>query len=141
MIVARVIDPGSKLATARGLNPQTCVSTLGELLGVASADEDELYAAMDWLLERQAYIETRLAQRHLEDGTLVLYDVSSTYFEGETCPLAQFGYSRDRKKGNLQIVFGLLCNAQGIPVAVEVFEAGLFHSKPNGCMVLCSTKN
>lgn len=122
MIVARVIDPSSKLATARGLNPETCASTLGELLGVASANEDELYAAMDWLLEQQVYIETRLAQRHLEDGTLVLYDVSSTYFEGETCPLAQFGYSRDRKKGKLQIVFGLLCNAQGIPVAVEVFE-------------------
>ena len=122
MIVARVIDPSSKLATARGLNPETCVSTLGELLGVASADEDELYAAMDWLLERQGKIEKSLAQRHLEDGTLVLYDVSSTYFEGETCPLAQFGYSRDRKKGKLQIIFGLLCNAQGIPLAVEVFE-------------------
>ena len=122
MIVARIIDPSSKLATARGLNPQTCISTLGELLGVSSADSDELYAAMDWLLERQAEIETALARRHLEEGTLVLYDVSSTYFEGETCPLAQFGYSRDRKKGKLQIVFGLLCNSQGIPVAVEVFE-------------------
>jgi hypothetical protein len=131
MIVARIIDPSSKLATAKGLNPQTCISTLGELLGVASADEDELYAARDWLLERQAEIETNLARRHLEEGTLVLYDVSSTYFEGETCPLAQYGYSRDseallrsadRKKGKLQIVFGLLCNPQGIPVAVEVFE-------------------
>jgi transposase len=122
MIVARIIDPSSKLATAKGLNPETCVSTLGELLGVASADSDELYAAMDWLLERQAEIETALARRHLEEGTLVLYDVSSTYFEGQTCPLAQFGYSRDRKKGKLQIVFGLLCNPQGIPVAVEVFE-------------------
>jgi hypothetical protein len=122
MIVARIIDPSSKLATAKGLNPQTCISTLGELLGVATSDEDELYAAMDWLLERQAEIETALARRHLQEGTLVLYDVSSTYFEGQTCPLAQFGYSRDRKKGKLQIVFGLLCNAQGIPVAVEVFE-------------------
>jgi transposase len=122
MIVARVIDPSSKLATARGLNSETCVSTLGELLGVATSDEDELYAAMDWLLERQGKIEKSLAQRHLEDGTLVLYDVSSTYFEGETCPLAQFGYSRDRKKGKLQIIFGLLCSAQGIPLAVEVFE-------------------
>ncbi|HEY9666947.1 MAG TPA: IS1634 family transposase [Coleofasciculaceae cyanobacterium] len=89
---------------------------------LASADSDELYAAMDWLLERQGKIEKSLAIRHLKEGTLVLYDVSSTYFEGETCPLAQFGYSRDRKKGKLQIVFGLLCNAQGIPVAVEVFE-------------------
>jgi transposase len=122
MIVARIIDPSSKLATAKGLNPQTCISTLGELLGVATSDEDELYAAMDWLLERQAEIETALARRHLQEGTLVLYDVSSTYFEGQTCPLAQFGYSRDRKKGKLQIVFGLLCNPQGIPVAVEVFE-------------------
>ncbi|HEY9821470.1 MAG TPA: IS1634 family transposase [Candidatus Sericytochromatia bacterium] len=122
MIVARVMEPSSKLATARGLSPQTCTSTLGELLGVANASEDDLYEAMDWLLERQADIETSLAQRHLEDGTLVLYEVSSTYFEGETCPLAQYGYSRDRKKGKLQIVFGLLCNAQGCPIAVEVFE-------------------
>ena len=91
-------------------------------MGVANASEDDLYEAMDWLLERQTDIETRLAQRHLEEGTLVLYDVSSTYFEGETCPLAQYGYSRDRKKGKLQIVFGLLCNAQGCPIAVEVFE-------------------
>ena len=122
MIVARIINPGSKLATTRGLNPETCVSTLGELMGVEAASEDELYAAMDWLLERQENIERGLAQRHLQEGTLVLYDVSSTYFEGKTCPLAQFGYSRDKKKGFLQIIFGLLCNAQGIPVAVEVFE-------------------
>ena len=122
MIVARVIEPSSKLATARGLSPETCTSTLGELVGVANASEDDLYEAMDWLLERQTDIETNLAQRHLEDGTLVLYDVSSTYFEGETCPLAQYGYSRDRKKGKLQIVFGLLCNVQGCPIAVEVFE-------------------
>jgi Transposase len=122
MIVARVIDPGSKLATARGLSPETCVSTLGELMGVTNAGEDDLYAAMDWLLERQAEIESSLAMRHLKDGSLVVYDASSTYFEGKTCPLAQFGYSRDRKKGKLQIIFGLLCNAQGIPVAVEVFE-------------------
>lgn len=122
MIVARIIDPRSKLATARGLNPETCLSTLGEMLGVANASEDELYEAMDWLLERQPVIETHLAHKHLEDGTLVLYDVSSTYFEGETCPLAQFGYNRDRKKGKLQIVFGLLCNAQGCPIAVEVFD-------------------
>ena len=122
MIVARILDPRSKLATARGLNIETCNSTIGELLKVANADADELYEAMDWLLERQPQIETYLAQKHLEDGTLVLYDVSSTYFEGETCPLAQFGYNRDGKKGKLQIIFGLLCNAQGCPVAVEVFE-------------------
>jgi transposase len=128
MIVARIIDPSSKLATCRGLNPETCTSTLGELLGVARADSDELYAAMDWLLEQQSCIEQSLAKKHLTEGTLVLYDVSSTYFEGETCPLAQFGYSRDGKKGKLQIIFGLLCNAQGCPVAVEVFEGNIADS-------------
>lgn len=128
MIVARIIDPSSKLATCRGLNPETCTSTLGELLGVARADSDELYAAMDWLLEQQSGIEQSLAQKHLTEGTLVLYDVSSTYFEGETCPLAQFGYSRDGKKGKLQIIFGLLCDAQGCPIAVEVFEGNIADS-------------
>ncbi len=128
MIVARIIDPSSKLATCRGLNPETCTSTLGELLGVARADSDELYAAMDWLLEQQSCIEKSLAQKHFTEGTLVLYDVSSTYFEGETCPLAQFGYSRDGKKGKLQIIFGLLCNEQGCPVAVEVFEGNIADS-------------
>ena len=128
MIVARIIDPSSKLATCRGLNPLTCTSTLGELLGVALADSDELYAAMDWLLERQPQIEQSLAQKHLSEGTLVLYDVSSPYFEGETCPLAQFGYNRDGKKGKLQIIFGLLCNGQGIPIAVEVFSGNMSDS-------------
>ncbi len=128
MIVARIIDPSSKLATCRGLNPETCTSTLGELLRVAHADSDELYAAMDWLLEKQPQIEQSLAQKHLSEGTLVLYDVSSTYFEGETCPLAQFGYNRDGKKGKLQIIFGLLCNAQGIPIAVEVFSGNMADS-------------
>lgn len=122
MIVARIIDPRSKLATVRGLNPDTCFSTLGEILEVSHADEDELYAAMDWLLQRQPEIENRLAKKHLREGTLILYDVSSTYFEGTHCPLAQLGYNRDRKKGKLQIVFGLLCNPQGCPIAVEVFE-------------------
>ena len=122
MIVARIIDPRSKLATVRGLNPDTCVSTLGEILGVSYADEDQLYAAMDWLLQRQPEIENSLAKKHLREGTLILYDISSTYFEGTSCPLAQFGYNRDRKKGKLQIVFGLLCNPQGCPIAVEVFE-------------------
>jgi hypothetical protein len=122
MIVARLIDPRSKLATARGLGQETAWSSLAEMLGVESADEDELYAAMDWLVERQPGIETKLARRHLSDGALVLYDVTSTYFEGRTCPLARFGHSRDGKKGKLQIVFGLLCNAEGCPVAVEVFS-------------------
>jgi transposase len=122
MIVARVIDPRSKLATARGLRADTKLSTLSEVLGVESAGEDELYRAMDWLVEQQQSIEAALAQRHLADGALVLYDVTSTYFEGKKCPLARVGYSRDGKKNSLQIVIGLLCNAEGCPVAVEVFD-------------------
>jgi transposase len=122
MLVARVIEPSSKLATARALNSETAHSTLGESLGVASADEDDLYAALDWLEQRQAAIEQGLAQAHLADGSFVLYDLSSTYFEGRHCPLARLGHSRDERRGNLQIVFGLLTNGDGCPVAVEVFE-------------------
>jgi len=122
MLVARLLDPGSKLALARGLDRETLSSTLGEALGVESASAEELYKAMDWLLPRQARIETALAKRHLVDGTLVLYDVTSTYFEGRTCPLARIGHSRDGQRGSLQIVVGLLCQAEGCPVAVEVFE-------------------
>ena len=122
MIAARIIDPQSKLATARGFDQQTASSSLAQELGVESAREEDLYQAMDWLLQRQADIEAELARRHLENGCLVLYDVTSTYFEGRTCPLARMGYNRDQKKGKLQIVFGLLCTAQGCPIAVEVFE-------------------
>jgi transposase len=122
LIVSRIIDPRSKLATARGLSEQTRWSSLAEMLGIELADEDDLYQAMDWLLERQPKIEAQLAQRHLANGSLLLYDVTSTYFEGRTCPLAQFGHNRDGKKGKLQIVFGLLCTQQGCPIAVEVFE-------------------
>jgi transposase len=122
MLVARLLDPGSKLALARGLDREALSSTLGEVLEVESADADELYKAMDWLLSRQSRIETGLAKRHFTDGTLVLYDVTSTYFEGRTCPLAKLGHSRDGKKGSLQIVVGLLCQAEGCPVAVEVFD-------------------
>ena len=122
LIVARVIDARSKLATARALAPESAVSTLGELLGLGGVDPHELYEAMDWLVERQAAIEQRLAKRHLREHTLVLYDLTSSYVEGTHCPLAQRGYSRDGKKGTLQIVFGLLCTAEGCPVAVEVFE-------------------
>ena len=122
MIVARIIDPRSKLATARGLNGETCCSSLSQLLGIESADEDELYEALDWLLARQEPIENELAKKHLEEGALILYDVSSTYFEGKTCPLAKYGYSRDKKRGKRQIVFGLLCTGVGCPIAVEVFE-------------------
>jgi len=122
MIVARIIDPRSKLATARGLSDETAFTSLGEVLGLGEIDENDLYAAMDWLLVRQERIETALAGRHLHDGTLVLYDLSSSYFEGKTCPLAKLGYSRDDKKGTLQIVYGLLCDAEGRPIAIEVFE-------------------
>ena len=122
MIVARILDPRSKLATARGLNSETCFSSLSELLGLEKADEDELYEAMDWLVSRQEPIENELAKIHLSEGALVLYDVSSTYFEGTQCPLARYGYNRDKKKGFLQIVFGLICDKRGCPVAVEVFE-------------------
>jgi len=122
LIVARILHPASKLATARGLHEQTASSSLGMLRGWNPVDEDHLYAAMDWLLSRQARIEDKLAARHLEEGTVVLYDVTSTYFEGRRCPLARYGHSRDERPGNLQIVFGLLTNHQGCPVAVEVFE-------------------
>jgi hypothetical protein len=122
MVVARILDPRSKLATARGLGEETRWSTLGELLEAPSADEEALYAAMDWLVPRQPEIEAKLAKRHLEEGALVLYDVSSTYLEGHTCPLAHWGHSRDGKRDKRQIVFGLLCNREGCPVAVEVFK-------------------
>jgi transposase len=121
MIAARILDPASKLATARGLHSDTLISTLGELLALDSANETELYPAMDWLLARQEQIEKELAKRQLQDGAMVLYDLTSTYFEGRHCPLGKLGHSRDDKSGKLQIVFGLLTNALGCPVAVEVF--------------------
>src|SRR5246127_4177796 len=122
LIAARILMPGSKLATARGLGDETAASSLGALLAPEDVDEDQLYAAMDWLIARQARIEDQLAQRHLAEGSLVLYDLTSTYFEGRKCPLAAWGHSRDERSGNPQIVFGLLTNQEGCPVAVEVFE-------------------
>jgi hypothetical protein len=123
MLVARVTAPGSKLALARGLANETADSTLGQLLSVENADEDACYAAMDWLLERQTSIEIALAKRHLpQGGAIVLYDVTSTYFEGRHCPLAKLGHSRDGKRDKLQIVVGLMTNAEGCPIAVEVFD-------------------
>jgi hypothetical protein len=122
LTVSRLLDPGSKLAAARALSPDTASSSLGEQLGLGIVDEDELYSALDWLAVRQPAIEAALAKRHLAGGTLVLYDVSSSYLEGRCCPLAQFGYNRDRKRGKLQIVYGLLCAPDGCPVAIEVFE-------------------
>jgi len=122
MVVGRILDPASKLAAARTLSPATATSSLGTMLGLGEVDEDELYAALDWLLERQPAIETALAKQHLKNGTLVLYDVSSSYMEGRCCPLAKRGYSRDGRQGTLQIVYGLLCAPDGCPVAIEVFE-------------------
>jgi transposase len=121
MIVARIIEPASKLATARGLHCDTLHHSLGDVLHLDSADETELYQAMDWLLSQQSRIEQALAKRQLSQGGLVLYDLTSTYFEGRHCPLAKLGHSRDDKSGKPQIVFGLLTNASGCPVAVEVF--------------------
>jgi hypothetical protein len=125
LICQRVLAPASKLARSRLLEQ----STLGSRLGVEGADEDALYAAMDWLCARQERIEARLARRHMKDGTVVLYDVSSSYFEGRCCPLAQLGYSRDQKRGTLQIIYGLLCAPDGCPVTVEVFEGSLHDDK------------
>jgi hypothetical protein len=122
LIASRLISPASKLATARDLAADTAGSSLGRLLELGAVAESELYCALDWLGARQAAIETALARRHLKDGALVLYDVSSSWLEGRCCELARFGYSRDGKKGKLQIVYGLLCAADGCPVAVEVFE-------------------
>ena len=135
LIVARILEPRSKLATARGWDPQTLSSSLGELLRVEAATADDLYGALDWLLARQPKIENRLAGERLHDGCLVVYDVTSTYFEGRTCPLARRGYSRDGKGGTLQIVFGLLCDRQGCPVAVEVFEGNRADPTTVSCQI------
>lgn len=125
MIVGRVIAPASKLATARLLDQ----STLASELGVEGADEDDLYAALDWLGEHQQRIEDSLARRHLVEGELVLYDVSSSYFEGRSCPLARRGYSRDGRRGTPQIIYGLLCDRPGRPVCIEVFSGELHDDK------------
>ena len=122
MIVDRLIAPRSKLGFVRAVDAETAVSSLGAVLGLGEVKEREAYDALDWLIERQARIENGLARRHLKDGMLVLYDVSSSYFEGRRCPLAQFGHSRDHRKDRPQIVYGLLCTRGGIPIAVEVFD-------------------
>jgi len=122
MIVARVIDPRSKLATARGLKDETATSSLALELGIELKEDREIYEALDWLVARQTRIETKLAKKHLRDGSLILYDVSSSYYTGTHCTLAEFGHNRDGKNGYPQIVYGLLCNAEGCPVAIEVFE-------------------
>ena len=122
LIVARVIEPAAKLATARQLSEATAAHALGAVLGLGAVDEDELYRALDLLGAAQPKIEAALARRHLRNGCLVLYDLTSSWLEGRCCELARFGYSRDGKRDKLQIVFGLLCNAAGCPIAVEVFE-------------------
>jgi transposase len=135
MITARVLHPASKLATTRAMNQATGASSLAKLLELDDFDEDDLYAAMDWLIEQKPRIERELAQRHLQEGSLVLYDVTSTYYTGTHCPLAKFGYSRDRKRGFPQVVFGLLCNREGCPVAVEVFEGNTADPKTLGSQI------
>lgn len=122
LIVQRVLNPGSKLAAKRSFDHETASSTLGKELAVENASEEDLYSALDWLLKRQATIENALAKKHLQDGTLLFYDVSSSYFEGKTCPLARYGHNKDKKRGKLQIVYGLLCDTEGRPIAIEVFE-------------------
>ena len=118
MVASRIVAPHTKLATTRWWH----TTTLAEEFGVATADEQDLYAAMDWLLQRQERIQKKLAARHLSAGSVVLYDLSSSYFEGNTCPLAKRGYNRDRKKGTLQVNYGLLTNVRGCPVAISVHE-------------------
>ncbi len=125
MILSRVICPGSKLSTVRTLGQ----STLASELGVDGVDEDDLYAAMDWLAGRQARIEDQLAKRHLRDGEMVLYDVSSSYFEGRACPLGKLGYSRDGQRNLPQIIYGLLCDQEGRPVSIEVFSGEVHDDK------------
>jgi hypothetical protein len=122
LIVARLLDPAAKLATARMLDSTTASHSLGETLGLGSVTAREIYATLDWLGSEQGFIENQLARRHLKNGALVLYDVTSTYLEGRCCPLARHGYSRDSRGDRPQLVIGLLCAADGCPVAVEVFE-------------------
>ena len=121
-IIARLIEPASKLATARNLSPQSATTSLGLALELSEVKGNEMLDMLDWLQSRQNYIQIALANRHLKGGTLLLYDVSSSYVEGRCCPLAAFGYNRDGKRSKRQIVYGLLCSPQGCPIAIEVFE-------------------
>jgi hypothetical protein len=125
MIVGRLVDPAAKLATARALDEATASHSLGRLLGLGRVEPNDLYETLDWLLAQQGKIEKSLARRHLREGALVLYDVTSTYLEGRCCPLAKLGYSRDHRRDRPQIVIGLMCSADGCPVAVEVFAGNV----------------
>lgn len=122
MVVARLLKPGSKLATARQLSAEAGLTCLGEALSLGRVNEKELYAALDWLVARQQRIENKLARRHLSEGSLLLYDVTSSYYTGKQCPLAKLGHCRDKLRGVPQIVCGLLCNQEGVPVSVQVFD-------------------
>ena len=122
LIVARVIDPAAKLATARALDETTAIHSLGVTLGLGAVSAKEVYAALDWLGASQPAIEDALARRHLTNGTLVLYDVSASHVEGRCCELARFGHPRNGRRDKMQIVYGLLCSAEGCPIAIEVFE-------------------
>ena len=134
-ILARLVSPASKLATARRLSPDTADSSLGAMLGLGPVNGNEMLDMLDWLHQRQRHIETSLANRHLHGGTLILYDVTSSYVEGQCCKLAAFGHNRDGKKGRKQIVFGLLCGADGCPIAVEVFAGNTADPKTVGSQV------
>src|ERR1700730_7127845 len=122
MMVDRVIAARSKLGFGRAVDDETAASSLGAVLGLGRVKEREAYEALDWLFERQARIENGLARRHLQEGVLMLYDVSSSYFEGRCCPLARYGHSRDHCKDRPQIVYGMICTREGLPIAVEVFD-------------------
>jgi len=122
LVAGRILEPSSKLALAQGLQAGAEHSTLGPELGLGEVDENEFYEAMDWLVERQPRIEAALAKRHLGEGCMVLYDLSSSYFEGHCCPLAQYGHSRDKREDRPQINYGLLCNVEGVPIAIDVVE-------------------
>ena len=124
-VIARIVEPASKLSTARHLSPDTAASSLGTILGLGHVTGNEMLAMLDWLHGRQRHIEASLARRHPAGGTLILYDVSSSFVEGKCCPLAAFGHNRDGKKGKKQITYGLLCNADGCPLAVEVFAGNV----------------
>lgn len=125
LISSRILDPASKLATARALSLETRAHTLGEVLGFDDVTEDELYEALDWLLERQPQIEAKLAKKHLTDGCLVLYDVSGSHYTGRSCSLAKIGHPKDGRRNVPQINYGLLCDRSGRPIAIEVFEGNV----------------
>lgn len=121
LVVARVLSPRSKLSTTTALTAETAKHTLAEELAIGDVDVHELYAAMDWLATRQTRIENKLAKKHLKDGQLVLFDVSSSYYTGRKSPLIKHGYSRDHRGDRPQIVYGLMCDSEGRPIAIDVF--------------------